>query len=119
MRKALIGLIAFCAFAFAAAPALAGVVKLQGTHSRDEIRNTCGANGGVFDPGQSNYDYGCIGPKGNVFCKNNGDCVGVCEACGKKASRFTFGGILWSATAQTVSPFLPGFTTDTLRRVRG
>jgi len=124
MRKALICLIAFCAFAFAAAPALAGIVKLSGTHSREELKRTCESNGGAFDSsGGTNYNYGCVGPKGNVYCNNNGQCVGVCEACGKKASRFTFGGILWSALAQRVTPFMPGWTTDAptapLRRVSG
>ena len=57
MRKALICLIAFCAFAFAAAPALAGVVKLSGTHSREEIKSTCLSNGGLYDSGpNANFD---------------------------------------------------------------
>jgi len=120
MRKILLGLIAFGAFAFAAAPALAGQVKLTGTHSREEIKRTCDANGGTYDSGPKSYM--CVGPKGTVLCQNTGQCTGSCDACGKKASRFTFGGILWSATAQTVSPFQPGFTTDPqtapLRRVR-
>ena len=84
MRKALIGLIAFCAFAFAAAPALAGVVKLQGTHSREAVKRACDANGGTFDnESNANYDYACFGTKGNVLCKNS-TCVGVCDACGEK-----------------------------------
>ena len=121
MRKALIGLIAFSAFAFAAAPALAGKVQISGTHSREEIKRTCDANGGLFDSGKTSYVR--IGPKGEVTCNNAGQCVGTCDACGTKASRFTFGGILWSAPAQRVTPFMPGWTTDAptapLRRVSG
>ena len=120
MRNALICLIAFCALVFAAAPALAGTVKISGTHSREEIKRTCDANGGTFDSGPKSYI--CVGVKGTVLCQNNGQCTGTCDACGKKASRFTFGGILWSAVAQRVTPFQPGFTTDpptaSLRRVR-
>ena len=109
MRKALMCLIAFCAFAFAAAPALAGTVQLTGKHSREEIKSTCAANGGLFDgePNQ-NYDYACFGPKGTVACKNSGVCAGSCEQCGKAASRFTFGGLLWNVPFQPFTPFLFG-----------
>jgi hypothetical protein len=105
MRKAFLCLIAFCAFAFAAAPALAGVVKLTGTHSREEIKRTCDANKGAFDgSSRAKYNYACVGSKGAVYCKKSGQCVGSCEQCGKKASGFTFAGILTNAPSDASQP---------------
>jgi hypothetical protein len=116
MRKVLIFFIAFCAFEAAVAPASAGVVKLTGTHSREEIKRTCDANKGAFDgSSRAKYAYACVGLKGAVYCKKSGQCVGSCEQCGKKASRLTFAGILTSEpsdTSQPSTPPLPAWLTS-------
>jgi hypothetical protein len=97
MRKAsvyLFALVALGALALVVAPAAAGVVKLSGTHTRDEIKTTCEKNGGTFDGvGGNGAAYGCIGKGGTVQCNKDGTCAGVCPNCGGKSASSTKGGV--------------------------
>jgi hypothetical protein len=110
MRKAFVFVIAVGMSAFIAAPVVAGVVKLSGTHTRDEIKTTCKKNGGTFDGnGGVGSDYVCVGKGGTVYCKNDGTCAGVCDNCGGKAApgKGGMGGVLTNTPGAKAQPLRP------------
>jgi hypothetical protein len=108
MRKTFVCVIAVGISAFIAAPAVAKVIKLSGTHTRDEIKATCEKNGGVFDgAGGAGSDYICHGKGGTVFCKNDGTCAGACPKCGDAPGKGGMGGILTNTTGGKVQPLRP------------
>jgi hypothetical protein len=108
MRKAVVFLIAFGTLAFVAPrPALSFSVKIGGNHSADEIRKTCGKNGGHFSMDEKTGGYECDGRKGTVFCDKNGNCEGRCSRCGGAAARGSVGGILSNTTGAKAQPLQP------------
>jgi hypothetical protein len=108
MRKAVVFLIAFGTLAFVAPrPALSFSVKIGGNPSADEIRKTCGKNGGHFSMDEKTGGYECDGRKGTVFCDKNGNCEGRCSRCGGTAARGSVGGILSNTTGAKAQPLQP------------
>ena len=56
-----------------AGPALAGKVKIGGTHSAHEIRATCASAGGEFH--ENGNEYGCDKTCGGSICEVNARAV--------------------------------------------
>jgi hypothetical protein len=108
MRKAVVFLIAFGTLALVAPrPALSFSVKIGGSHSADEIRTTCGKNGGHFSMDEKTGGYECDGRKGTVFCDKNGSCEGRCSRCGNAAAHGSVGGILTNTPGVKARPLQP------------
>jgi hypothetical protein len=108
MRKAVVFLIAFGTLALVAPrPALSFSVKIGGSHSADEIRKTCGKNGGHFSMDEKTGGYECDGRKGTVFCDKNGSCEGRCSRCGNAAAHGSVGGILTNTPGVKARPLQP------------
>jgi hypothetical protein len=108
MRKAVVFLIAFGALALLAPrPALSFSVKIGGSHSADEIRTTCGKNGGHFSMDEKTGGYECDGRKGTVFCDKNGSCEGRCSRCGQAAAGGSVGNILTNTPGVKARPLKP------------
>jgi hypothetical protein len=85
MRKFLVLLVMLVASGSLAGPALAGKVKIGGTHSADEIRATCASAGGEFH--ENGNEYGCDKTCGGSICEVNcksGQCTGNCPKCGHR-----------------------------------
>ena len=108
MRKAVVFLIALGTLAFVAPrPALSFSVKIGGSHSADEIRTTCGKNGGHFSMDEKTGGYECDGRKGTVFCDKNGSCEGRCSRCGQAAAGGSVGNILTNTPGVKAQPLKP------------
>jgi hypothetical protein len=87
MRKCWLVIVALVTLAFLANVASAGTVSIGGTHSANEIRDTCGRVGGVFVEGGGKYS--CTNDCGGVCtveCKG-GKCTGTCPKCGARERR--------------------------------
>jgi hypothetical protein len=82
-------------------------VKIGGSHSADEIRTTCGKNGGHFSMDEKTGGYECDGRKGTVFCDKNGSCEGRCSRCGQAAAGGSVGNILTNTPGVKAQPLKP------------
>src|SRR5215813_3097659 len=85
--------IVFLALAVAAVlyggPAFAAqVVKLSGTHSKDEVNKACDGVSGIPVEGSGGDGYGCYNPKNGVLvaCDNSEKCIGFIPSKAKMAS---------------------------------
>jgi hypothetical protein len=94
MRKFWVFIFALAALGFLTGVASAGHVSISGTHSSNEIRDTCNRAGGEFSEGGG--VYGCQKQCGGEVCSVTcvgGKCTGNCPNCGHRERRLpTLGG---------------------------
>jgi hypothetical protein len=87
MRKSWVFVIAFVSLCCLVGTSWAGTVSVSGTHSADQIKQTCDKVDGTFT--ETGGSYGCSKVCGggttlcSVDCKD-GKCTGTCPKCGER-----------------------------------
>jgi len=87
MRKSWVLVIGFVSLCCLVNASWAGQVSISGTHSADEIKQTCDRVDGSFT--ETGNSYACTTTCGNnetcnVECKS-GKCTGTCPKCGERS----------------------------------